>query len=177
VNGKNRLAVAGARIVYVPAGGEGFGVGPPARSRPRLSRGGRLDVRPTSARVANPAICFGYKEPLASQFSQRSEVICLPGTPRRAGTPSRATALSDWLFCLGLPRPCAGEVAVTNHKSVLQTGTTRSREVSARIGVTSDEAENPPRLRVTYGEDSEESGPPMKRRAKAHTASAQDSST
>src|SRR5262252_554712 len=67
----------------------------------------------------------GYKEPLGSQFSQRREGICLPGTPRRAGAPARATALSDWLACLGLPRRCAGEPAVTNHKSVLQAGTTR----------------------------------------------------
>src|SRR5438128_1813001 len=48
---------------------------------------------------------------------------------------------------------------------------------SLRVGVTSDEAENAPRLRVTYGEDSKESGPPVKRRVKTHTASAQDSST
>src|ERR1700731_220514 len=46
-----------------------------------------------------------------------------------------------------------------------------------RDGVTSDEAENAPRLRVTYGEDSRESKPPMKRRVETHTASAQDSST
>src|SRR5215472_7848637 len=68
---------------------------------------------------------------------------------------------------------CGG---VGRGKSVLQTGTRRSREVSARIGVTSDEAENAPRLRVANGEDSQESKPPMMRRAKAHTASAQDSS-
>src|SRR5262245_32336459 len=80
------------------------------------------------------------------------------------------------MVCFGLLRPCAGEAAVTNHKSVLQTGTTRSREVSARIGVTSDEAENAPRLRVSYGEDSLESGPPVKRRANTHTAITQDSS-
>jgi hypothetical protein len=49
---------------------------------------------------------------------------------------------------------------VTNHKSVLQTGTTDPAR-SHRIGVTSDEAENPPRLRVTYGEDSKESKPPF----------------
>src|SRR5262249_60999080 len=67
---------------------------------------------------------------------------------------------------------CGG---VGRGKSVLQTGTTRSREVSARIGVTSDEAENAPRLRVANGEDSHGSKPPVKRRAKAHTASAQDS--
>src|SRR4051794_41500677 len=61
-------------------------------------------------------------------------------------------------------------------ESVLQTGTTRSREVAARIGVTSDEAENAPRLRVANGEDSKESEPPLKRRVKTHTASAQHSS-
>jgi hypothetical protein len=58
-------------------------------------------------------------------------------------------------------------------KSVLPTGTTRSREVSARIGVTSDEAENAPRLRVANGEDSQESKPPVMRRVKTHTASPQ----
>src|SRR5262249_7169749 len=115
---------------------------------------------------------IGYKEPLASQFSQRSEVICRRGTPRRAGAPARVTALSDWLVLLGLPRRCAGEPAVTNHKSVLQTGTTRSQEVSARIGVTSDEAENAPRLRVFCGEGSREPEPAVKRRVKTHTASA-----
>src|SRR5262245_27669243 len=86
----------------------------------------------------------GYKEPLGSQFAQRSEVIYRPGPPGRAGAPARATALSDWLVCVGLPRPCAGEPAVTNHQSVLQTGTPRSRVVPARIGVTSDGAETLP---------------------------------
>jgi hypothetical protein len=120
--------------------------------------------------------CFGYKDPLASQFSQRSEVICLPGTPRRASPLARATAPADWMVCPGLPRPCAGEAAVTNHKSVLQTGTTDPGR-SPRVGVTSDGAESAPRLRVTYGEDWKESAPPMKRRVETHTASAQDSST
>jgi hypothetical protein len=43
---------------------------------------------------------------------------------------------------------------------------------SHRIGVTSDEAENAPRLKVTYGEDSKESKPPRKRRVETHTAKA-----
>jgi Transposase DDE domain group 1 len=73
-------------------------------------------------------------------------------------------------------RPCAGEAAVTDHKSVLQTGTTDPAR-SHSVGVTSDEAENPPRLRVGYGEDSLESEPPLKRRVKTHTAKSQDSST
>src|SRR5262245_2446048 len=68
---------------------------------------------------------------------------------------------------------CGG---VGRDESVLQAGTTRSRVVSARVGVTSDGAENAPRLRVANGEDSKESGPPGKRRGKTHTASAQDSS-
>jgi hypothetical protein len=68
---------------------------------------------------------------------------------------------------------CGG---VGRDKSVLQAGTTRSREVSARVGVTSDEAENAPRLRVANGEDSKESKPPVKHRVETHTASAQDSS-
>src|SRR5262249_45329899 len=81
------------------------------------------------------------------------------------------------MVCLGLPRPCAGEPAVTNHQSVLQTGTTRSREVAAPVGVTSEEAENAPRLRVANGEDSQESAPPLQRRVDTHTAITQDSST
>src|SRR5204862_5752214 len=48
---------------------------------------------------------------------------------------------------------------------------------SRRVGVTSDGAENAPRLRVTYGEDSKESVPPLKHRVETHTASAQSSST
>jgi hypothetical protein len=48
---------------------------------------------------------------------------------------------------------------------------------SHRDGVTSDGAENAPRLRVTYGEDSKESVPPLKHRVRTHTASAQGSST
>src|SRR6516225_8138225 len=48
---------------------------------------------------------------------------------------------------------------------------------SYRIGVTSDEAENTPRLRVTFGEDSKESVPPLTRRVNTHTATTQDSST
>src|ERR1043166_3221172 len=47
---------------------------------------------------------------------------------------------------------------------------------SHRVGVTSDGAENAPRLRVTYGEDSKESQPPLKHRVETHTASAQDNS-
>ena len=47
---------------------------------------------------------------------------------------------------------------------------------SHRDGVTSDEAENAPRLRVTYGEDSKQSKPPLKRRVETHTASAQGNS-
>ena len=67
---------------------------------------------------------------------------------------------------------CGG---VGRGKSVLQTGATRSREVAARVGVTSDGAENAPRLRVANGDDSQESEPPVKRRVETHTASAQDS--
>jgi hypothetical protein len=83
------------------------------------------------------------------------------------------------------PSPCLngcstkavwGETAGINHESRLQTGTTGPAR-SYRVGVTSDGAENAPRLRVTYGEDSKESAPPLKRRAETHTASAQDNST
>ena len=64
---------------------------------------------------------------------------------------------------------------MTNHKSVLQTGTTDPAR-SHRVGVTSDGAENAPRLRVTYGEDSEEPAPPLKHRVETHTAITQYSS-
>src|SRR5262249_41289614 len=104
----------------------------------------------------------------------RREVIYLPDSARRAGAPARATALSDWLSFL-IPRPCVGEAAVTYHKSMLRTGTTDPGRIH-RIGVTNDGAENPPRLRVSYGEDPLESGPPVKRRANTHTAITQDSS-
>ena len=43
---------------------------------------------------------------------------------------------------------------------------------SHRIGVTSDEAENAPRLRVLYGEDLKKSKPPLGARVKTHTAKA-----
>src|SRR3954463_8802366 len=43
-------------------------------------------------------------------------------------------------------------------------------------GVTIDVAENAPRLRVTFGEYSKESKPPLKRRVETPTAIAQDSS-
>jgi hypothetical protein len=58
---------------------------------------------------------------------------------------------------------------VTNHKSLLQTGTTGPGR-SPRGGVTCDEAENPPRLRVPYGEDAKESKPPFTSRVETHTA-------
>ena len=97
-------------------------------------------------------------------------MICQPGSLRRAGTLARATALSDWLLSTFL-RQCAGEAAVTNHESLLQTGTT-DPGTSHQVGVTNDEAENPPRLRVTYGEDSKESVPPITNRVETHTAKA-----
>jgi hypothetical protein len=72
-------------------------------------------------------------------------------------------------MCSRAEAVCGG---VGRDKSVLQTGTTRSREVSARIGVASDEAENAPRLRVTYGEDSMESDHHSPARVETHTAEA-----
>ena len=60
---------------------------------------------------------------------------------------------------------------MTNHKSVLQTGTTDPAR-SHCIGVTNDEADNPPQLRVTNGEDSKESKPPIANRVETHTAKA-----
>jgi len=48
---------------------------------------------------------------------------------------------------------------------------------SHRIAVTNDEAENAPRLTVTYGEDSKESKPPLESRVETHTTKTQNSST
>ena len=62
---------------------------------------------------------------------------------------------------------------MTDHTSWLQTGTTDPAR-GHRVGVTSDGAENAPRLRVTCGEDSQESAPPLKRRVETHAAGAQD---
>src|SRR5262249_1169863 len=62
-----------------------------------------------------------------------------------------------------------GQVSVTNGNHALP-------GQSPRVGVTSDGAENAPRLRVANGEDSQESKPPVKRRVRTHTACAQDSS-
>ena len=64
---------------------------------------------------------------------------------------------------------CAGELAVTYHKSVLRTGTTRSRDVSARIGVTSDGAETLPGSECDSGKAPTGPKPPVKRRVKTHT--------
>jgi hypothetical protein len=47
---------------------------------------------------------------------------------------------SDWLLSIVLPKQCAGAAAVTNHKSLLQTGTTDPGR-DHRIGVTNDEAD------------------------------------
>ena len=100
-------------------------------------------------------------------------VVMVELRPKREGTPIVASEGTGGYALL--PR---GSVRGSRQgKSVLQTGTTRSREVSARIGVTSDEAENAPRLRVANGEDSKESEPPLTRRVKTHTAITQDSST
>ena len=49
-----------------------------------------------------------FRKVFAEFLGQRSEVICLPGSARRAGVPARATALSDWLSCLGLKAVCGG---------------------------------------------------------------------
>ena len=70
------------------------------------------------------------------------------------------------------PRPCAGESAGV--RSRLQTGTTRLRDGVPGIGVTSDGADNAPRLRVLYGEGSKESAPPIEAPSRdTHTARAQ----
>src|SRR4051794_18193414 len=66
----------------------------------------------------------------------------------------------------------AGEAAVTSHRLTVASGNHAVRGRIHPAGVTSDEAENAPRLRVSCGEGSMEPGPPVKRRVKTHTASA-----
>src|SRR5262245_10320884 len=95
----------------------------------------------TACNLAHDVARFGSKEPPASQvggpgehrflpgfqrlgevlaelLGQRPEGHSLPASAGRAGAPAGATALSDWPFCLALPRPCAGEPAVINHESL-----------------------------------------------------------
>src|SRR5215204_1527800 len=74
---------------------------------------------------------------------------------------------------LPAPRRRAGEAAVTDHGLTVASGNLAARGRIHPVGVTSDEAENAPRLRVFYGEGSNEPEPPVKRRVKAHAASAQ----
>ena len=115
----------------------------------------------------------------------------LQGTSRKPVCPAHRGDLSAWFSSaqalLPGPLPCLtgcspsiyqgsvrgsrqGQVSVTNGNHAIA-GSNR------RIGVTNDEAENAPRLRVTYGEDSQESAPPLTRQVETHTAITQDSST
>jgi hypothetical protein len=58
-----------------------------------------------------------------------------------------------------------GQVKVTNGNHTIPGQT-------PRIGITDDEAEHAPRLKVLYGEDSKESKPPITYRVETHTAKA-----
>src|SRR5436309_14287938 len=61
-------------------------------------------------------------------------------------------------------RPCPEAVCggVGREKITVANGNHALPGRGHRVGVTSDGAENAPRLRVTYGEDSKESKPPLK---------------
>src|SRR3954469_24298587 len=48
----------------------------------------------------------------------------------------------------------AGEAAVTSHQLTVASGNRAAQAKSRRAGVTSDEAENAPQLRVCFGEGS-----------------------
>ena len=111
------------------------------------------------------------REVFAELLGRRIEVLYLPGSARRAGAPSRAAALSDWLFTSGLKAVCGGGGSDQSQVSVAN-GNHAIPARGCRVGVTNDEAENPPRLKVTYGEDSEESKPPITNRVETHTAKA-----
>src|SRR5262249_17694790 len=90
-----------------------------------------------------PKMAGSWRRPLPLQGTSRQAVFPAQGgdrsawycSARRRACQSHGPVLSNWLFCrLDQPRPCAGEPAVTNHKSVLRAGTTRSRDVSAGRG-------------------------------------------
>src|SRR5262249_3312744 len=89
---------------------------PPARriARPRFLGEG----------VPEPGI-GGCKDLPASQFAQRTEVIWLAGSPRRAGAPARATALSDWLSFLVLPSALRPTTSDTRFRFVTPAPTLR----------------------------------------------------
>jgi hypothetical protein len=110
-----------------------------------------------------------FREVFAELLGQRIEVISLPGSARRADSPARAAALTEWLFSLGLKAVCGGGGSDYSQVSVAN-GNHAIPGRSLRVGVTNDEAENPPRLKVTYGEDSKESKPPITYRVITHTA-------
>ena len=73
----------------------------------------------------------------------------------------------DWQPC---PEAVCGGVG--GEKITVANGNHTMPGRSYRVGVTSDEAENAPRLRVLYGEDSKKSKPPLGARVKTHTAKA-----
>src|SRR5262249_18535850 len=73
-------------------------------------------------------------------------------------------------------RQCAGEGAVINHQSLLQTGTTDPGR-SPWIGVTSDEAETLPDSESHTGKTPKSLSHHSPARVETHTARAQDSST
>ena len=70
-------------------------------------------------------------------------------------------------------RRCAGEAAVINQSQVsVANGKHAIRQGVTGTVVTNDEAEKPPQLRVTYGEDSMESDHHSPARVETHTAEA-----
>lgn len=96
-------------------------------------------------------------------YSQEAKNDALRADP--GGGPGEARRASEG----GSPTRQRGKIPVANGNHALPGR-------SHRVGVTSDGAENAPRLRVTYGEDSQESVPPLKHRVETHTASAQSNS-
>jgi len=76
------------------------------------NKGVARNLRPASLKfLPKPRFLPGFqrfRKVFAEFLGQRSEVICSPDSARRAGVPARATALSDWLFCLGIKAVCGG---------------------------------------------------------------------
>ena len=104
------------------------------------------NLPPASLEVlAKPRFLPGFqrfREVLAEILGQRTEVNSLLACAGRAGPPARATALSDGLFYRG---------SVRGSRQGLDHGCKREPRDPGkghRVGVTSDGADNAPRLRV-----------------------------
>ena len=65
-----------------------------------------LSIRRRLQAHASPATRYSCKEPHGSQLVQQTEMISLPGSPRRARSATTATGLSDCVFISVIPCSC-----------------------------------------------------------------------